>query len=475
MSNKKSGKQIRRVATVTRSMRARYDAAQITSENRRHWSNADAYDAVRANTSEIRLRLRKNARYEVANNSYAKGIVLTLANYLIGTGPRLQMLDDDKVLCRQVESEFIRWANEIDLSGKLRAMRMARAQDGEAFAMLVSNPKRENISLDLRLIEADQIDTPAMASTDYIEGIKFDEYGNPASYCVYKYHPGGLNGGFADFDNVSAQYIIHWFRTDRPGQIRGIPEITPALPLFAQLRRYTLAVLNTAEILAEFTMFLKSSGTPEAGPANVSEKLGGDFAELEVGRGLMTTLPEGWEAYQVKSEQPSTTYPQFKQEILNEIARCLNIPYNIAACNSSSYNYASGRLDHQTFFKSNAVDRSNCELIVIDKVFNAWLVEAVKFFGWNLKNTKHLWYWDGLEHVDPVKEATAQATRLESNTTTLAIECAKQGLDWEDVIRQRAKEIALCKSLDITTATPSKQTKENKDVAVQEEKTTDEE
>jgi len=34
------------------------------------------------------------ARYEVANNAYARGIVLTLANDVIGTGPRLQMLSE---------------------------------------------------------------------------------------------------------------------------------------------------------------------------------------------------------------------------------------------------------------------------------------------------------------------------------------------------------------------------------------------
>ena len=49
-------------------------------------------------------------------------------------------------------------------------------------------------------------------------------------------------------------------------------------------------------------------------------------------------------------QKPSTTYAEFKKELLNEIARCLNMPFNVAAGNSSGYNYASGRLDHQTYF-----------------------------------------------------------------------------------------------------------------------------
>jgi capsid protein len=71
-----------------RLLRARYDAAATTDNNRRHWANADGLSANAANSPEVRRILRNRSRYEVANNSYARGIVLTLANDCIGTGPR---------------------------------------------------------------------------------------------------------------------------------------------------------------------------------------------------------------------------------------------------------------------------------------------------------------------------------------------------------------------------------------------------
>jgi capsid protein len=61
-------------------VRGRYDAAATTDENRRHWANADLLSATAANNPQVRRTLRARARYEVANNSYARGIVLTLAN-----------------------------------------------------------------------------------------------------------------------------------------------------------------------------------------------------------------------------------------------------------------------------------------------------------------------------------------------------------------------------------------------------------
>src|SRR5574344_1256993 len=141
-----------------RLLRARFDAAQTTEDNRRHWSAADALSADSEASAEVRRTLRMRARYEVANNSYAKGLVQMLANDTIGTGPRLQMLSGDENFNDEVETAFIRWSDAVNLAAKLRTMRMSRCQDGEAFAVLATNPKvRHPVKLDLMLIEADRI------------------------------------------------------------------------------------------------------------------------------------------------------------------------------------------------------------------------------------------------------------------------------------------------------------------------------
>ncbi|HOM61996.1 MAG TPA: hypothetical protein PLP49_11255, partial [Anaerohalosphaeraceae bacterium] len=148
---------------------------------------------------------------------------------------------------------------------------------------------------------------------------------------------------------------------------------------------------------------------------------------------------------------------EFKREILNEIARCLNLPYNIAACNSSGYNYASGRLDHQTYYKSIRVEQADMASVVLDQILAAWIYEAMLSSEFaalrTLSNLPHQWFFDGTEHVDPAKEANAQATRLQSNTTTLAAEYARQGKDWETELHQRAKEKKLMTQLGLLEET----------------------
>jgi lambda family phage portal protein len=442
----------KRVRSAVRFIRAKFDSAQTTPENRRHWASADLLSADAAANREVRRTLRGRARYEVANNSYARGIVLTLANDVVGTGPRLQMLTADAGANQTIEREFTAWAKAIDLAGKLRTMRMARAQDGEAFALLVSNDSLESsVKLDLRLIEADQVATtdpmPGVTKRNAVDGIVFDEFGNPLEYHILRAHPGSGKAVVGqEYDRVPAESVIHWFRADRPGQSRGLPDILPALPLFAQLRRYTLAVIAAAESAANIAIFMKTSA-PAGGEAAEVEPM----ATMEFEPNMAVFGPEGWEPSQIRAEQPATTYAEFKHEILNEIARCLNMPFNVAACNSSGYNYASGRLDHQTYFKSIRVEQSHVEAVVLDRILDPWMAEAVKVFGLrNLEAWPHQWFWDGHEHVDPAKEATAQATRLASHTTTLASEYARQGKDWETELRQRAKEVALMKELNLT-------------------------
>lgn len=448
--NRKASSQKRSLPAV---VRARYDAAQTTAENAKHWSMADALSADGAASAGVRRKLRQRARYEVANNSYAKGIVLTIANDCIGTGPRLQLLTEDSDTNNRVEEAFTRWAKAVNLAEKLRTMRLAKSADGESFAVLTANPTIDSpVMLDVQLVEADRVASPVMSVlptyTD-IDGIILDAWGNPQTYTILRQHPGDLAAWKTQYDLVPADAVVHWFRADRPGQHRGIPEITPALPLFAQLRRYTLAVIAAAETAADFAAVLFTDA-PANGEAQALEPM--DVVELE--KRMATVLPDGWRLGQIEAQQPATGYAEFKREILNEIARCLNLPYNIAACNSSGYNYASGRLDHQTYYKSIRVEQAHLAEAVLDRIFAAWIDEAMLTSELavlrSVRGVPHQWFFDGTEHVDPAKEANAQAIRLASNTTTLAAEYARQGKDWEVELHQRAKEVTLMAELGLT-------------------------
>lgn len=451
---------------------AEYDAARTTDDNRRHWAYADSLSARSTNSLEVRRILRERARYESANNSYCRGMVLTRANDLVGTGPRPQLAGDGSATDapRRIERAFNEWSRSIRLAEKLRIMVQAKTVDGEPFAILTTNDALPTpVRLDLQLAECDRFTSPwgEQVDSSVVDGIRFDAGGNPVAYYCLDEHPGDLYSWSPRGRWLPARNVIHWFRADRPGQIRGVPEITPALPLFAQLRRFTLATLTAAETAADHAAVLQTEG-----PAYEGEEDDADAWEaVEIERGMFVRLPRGAKLGQLDPKHPSTTYEMFVRLVIREAARCLDMPLNKALGDSSGFNYSSGRLDHQVYFRSLQVERSHCEAVILDRVFAAWLDEAVMIPGYlprnlDLGSLEPRWFWDGWSHVDPAKEAQADQVRLDSLTVTLAEVYAERGQDWEDALRQRAREEELIRELGIRRGSEKAQA----DQSAQEEK-----
>ncbi|MDD5327425.1 MAG: phage portal protein [Phycisphaerae bacterium] len=446
-----------------------YDAAATSRHNENHWRYADGSDAdfwIRQDLPTTRNR----ARYEVKNNSYAEGIIETLANDLVGTGPDLQMDTGNSDADSEIEEKFFQWSQDCDIEGKLNFGEILtltggrqQCESGEGLTAFVNIRRQKNWTrvrpeplLRLRVIEPDRLASPyglaGIVNDEKVrDGIEYDEDGRPLFYYIFKQHPGSatnFGGGFGDYDKVPASQMIHLYKIKRPGQSRGMPWVTPSLPLFAQLRRFTLATVQSAETAANVSGTIQTEAGTEPDEVEALD-------EVELPRNSFLTLPRGHNMSQVKPEHPAATYEMFKNEVINEIARCVCMPFNVAAANSAKYNYASGRLDWQIYYRFIRTIRSWLEAHECNRVFYAWLREGIlmpgyfKYFKGNVNTARPEWNWPGSEHVDPKKEADAQNTRRRSLTTNLKGEYAQQGKDWERELRQIKKEKDLCEELGI--------------------------
>lgn len=460
-------------------VRASYDAAQTTVHNQKHWANADGLSVNEATNPHVRRTLRNRARYEVLEaNGYAKGIVKTYANDTIGTGPRLQIRTGSIKVDTWLERQFHKWSKRVKLARKLHTIKMSKVIDGEGFGLLVTNPKvKHPVKLALSPIGAEQVTSPDfnynLADNGSVDGIHYDEYDNPVTYDVVKDNvlSGSTVNSTLKYDPVPARYVVHLYDEERCQQKRGVCEVATSLPLFAQLRRYTLATVSAAETAANQSAVVTATG-PLAEIDDDVEAM--DIIDIE--RNMMTFLPSGYDMRQFKPEQPTTNYPMFKDAIINEIARPINMPFNIAAGNSSKYNYASGRMDYQAYFKSLRIEVNRVEESIMEPILIEWLHEASVAWGedpqWSgrvgkkLRNKitkffatyesidqldEYAWYWDGTEHVDPAKAANAQKTKLENKTTTYKAEYAKENKDWRTELTQVAEEQAFIREHNINT------------------------
>ena len=475
---------------------AKFDAASMAPDAVRHWRGAERLSADAELLPEIRQTVVARARFETANNGFLGGILQTLADDTVGTGPRLQLFFDDpeydldrdddreRAKLQRREIRFRKYTRAIRLASKLRLARLAKARDGEVFFQKVVNPKlRGENKIDLVLYETEQVGSDTRTDVeDYwktgvpkeVDGILFDRSGNPTQYRFWRIHPGAINGigSMTDFYLVPADAVIHYAHFSRPGQHRGFPEIAGGLTVFNDLRRYANAVVSAAETAAVISMVLETDTIPDADDYDISDEIDENGKRIRqirftdvvpIAKNAGVAMPEGWKAHQLKAEQPTSTYSAFVDAKLNEAARALSMPFNVAKGNSSGYNYASGRLDHQVYHRKIAIERREIEETILDNLFASWEeIDRLCFpedydFDYS---TDHTWMWDGFSHVDPAKEASAQTARLANGTTTLAEECAREGRDYEQVLRQRGREEKLKRRLGVPTDAPAAQSGE---------------
>lgn len=449
-------------------VRAGFDAASRSPESMRHFAGANFLSADAALSPDVRKTIISRVRNEVVNNGYAWGILDTLAEHCIGTGPRLQLFswddcdknagDEPGRSMERRERRFRQWSGDIGLCEKLKIARKAKARDGEVFLRKSINPKiRNSVKLDVTLFESEQVGSPLLSvAPEYydngtpkeVDGILYDRYGNASAYRFWTLHPGAngvANTLVGDSYLVNAGLVIHYANLERPGQHRGLSEFASTLNVFNDMRRYDAAVLAAAETAAEIS-FVLSTDNPsmedDNGDRHCQPLDPGVIVEFCRNSGI--ALPEGWKATQLKSEQPTSTHTEFIRTMLRKAARAFSMPLNVAMGDSSDFNYASGRLDHQTYFRVIRGERALIERTILDDLLWGWerfdrLLHPEDYPA-NVE-IDHGWMWDGFAHVDPLKEASAQNIRLNlSGTSTLMEECGMEGKDWEKVIRQRKRE-----------------------------------
>lgn len=435
---------------------ARFDSAQTTTTNQNLWTGADGLSPTAALSPAVRRVLRQRARYEVANNPYLVGPKVTIANDAVGTGPTLQMETGSAELDSFLESEFGSWMAQVGMGEKLRTGRMSRFESGEVLFVEVTNPSLEHpVKLDIVVVETDQLQDPNTLTYGQDErhddGIYYDAYGNPQTYRFLKNHPGSqfaLSSPW-EYQDVSAEFVWHWFRKDRPGQRRGIPEISSCLNTCSELRRFCSAVLDASEWAARASALLKTPAPPDDGTQESPEAM----TTADIPRWGAMVLPDGYDAIQMKPEQPVTTYGDFLYKKLGEIGRCINFPLRMMTLDASLANMSASYIDGQGYVRDRTIERGEMER-ALNRWLDRWLTEALRVPGFIPDELKAValavsryrreWVWPALmHHADPDKVASAESQELKNGTNTLPRMMAAKGMRWEKELATGAKALGL--------------------------------
>ncbi len=485
-----------------------YNAASRTHPDLRRWNpfpgSADADLLPELGT--IMSRSRDLDR----NHGVAGGALQTQADNIVGTGLRLSARPDYRLLGRDKEWAM-KWANSTEALFRTwwstTACDAAHELVGDGITTQVfrsgflngaglvlplwipdPRPMYAQFSTRLQVVEPDRLCNPGYApDRDGLRGgIEFGAYGEPVAYHIKKTHPGErytYMGRFSyDWERIPARTpwgrmrVIHVHDKERAGQSRGKPALAAVMRQFKVLGDLTGAELKASVVNAMVAMVAESSieqegliellqNNPEA-LKNYQEGLSTrGRAGVDFNAGMIIPLRLGEKLAGFTPGRPSQNFEAFVTTIFRHIAAGLNMPYELLMKDFSKTNYSSARaalLEAWRFFKGRrqwlaTYFMAPVYTIWLEEAVNAGLVDAPGFYDNMAAYTRARWIGPGRGWVDPAKEALAAELRMDNLLSTLEDECAEQGLDWEEVLEQRAIEISRIRDLKLEFLLPSTQ------------------
>lgn len=417
------------------------------------------------------------------NHGIASGAIRTTVDNVVGTGLRLAAKPDYRALgqtaewarewSRDTEAKWRTFANSPDFDaarqltfGGMTVLQLRTAfLQGEGLALALWLPNRPG-SRWATTMQA--IDPARLCSPDYSlpdernrDGVVVNRLGEPVAYWIRRTHPGDYFSSSqidSRFERVPARTrfgrrrVIHMYDKQRPGQSRGKTILASVMGAFRMLDHYQRVELQTAVINSMIAAFIE---TPMRGE-DIADLFGdsqkymqsrkGWDVQLE-GAGVIPLHP-GDKLNAFNPGRPNSAYASFTEQVLRYISAGLNMPYELLMKDFSKTNYSSARaalLEAWRFFMSK---REWIATQWASPVYELWLEEAVNageidapdFYANKAAYCRAQWIGPGRGWIDPLKEAQASEKRMQSGVSSLERECAEQGLDWEEVLEQRARE-----------------------------------
>lgn len=434
-------------------------------------------------------RLRNRSRQLVRDNPYARRArSLFVANTVgfgvsfdakVGDGRGLNGRINDNI-----ESTWDEWsdAKSCHTGGELcfaDLERVAMAQIFEAGEVLIRwYPYKfggtSDVPLCLEVIEAERLadeftqpGTPAPGNLIRM-GVESDKFYRPQAYWIRLSHPGDHQMGVVDhtvrYERVPADQIFHLRLITRWPQSRGEPPLCAVMRKLNDMDGYSEAEIVAARVSANVVFARKrtADGTDPYEPLGDEQTDGSDEFAVEPGMGIK--LEPGEELQMANPLRPNTAFDYFMRAMLREVAAGLDLPYDMLSQDYSQTNMSSSRLAtieardawraiqqwwirsfreplHKIFIRQAVLSRQISAISVESYMLNPKRYEAVR---WQTKG----WDW-----IDPQRDVEAARLAEQAGYLTKTQVLAQKGVDIEDYIAERQRELEMLNEAGIKTDT----------------------
>ncbi len=428
---------------------------------RRASSDADA-------ASSRRNVLAYVARDMIRNSPFAARAQSVIANNVIGDGIVWKIQTDAKakpirkrlsaVLKRHFDTTDVDADGRQNLYGLQRLALNTIIDSGEVLVRRRRRRLGDGLALpfQLQVMEPDFIDTArdglvaGVPEGNYVrEGIEYNQIGQRVAYWLFPEHPGTNRPGARIYTSrrVPASEILHIYRQDRPGQMRGVSWFAPVALAIQDLADAQDAHLMRQKIAACFAGFRVAPEDDRIGDAANKDANGDDNpAGLNsISPGRIQNLRPG-EDIKFSSPPGVDGFDAFAKMVLQSAAAGLGITYEALTGDLSNVNFSSARMGRMEMDRNVSSWQWLMMVPQMMQPIGRWTLEALQQVAAVQvpRDLELAWVPPHRMMVDPNREIAALRDKVKAGFASRQGVVRELGFDPEDITAEQIEDMAIC-------------------------------
>lgn len=460
----------------TRLKAAAYESASTAGARAKSWrvSGAGPNAAAVQNLSLMRFR----ARDAIRNDPWAKTAIARLVSNTIGSGIQAHPQHPNDAVRKMQKQLWEDSGQEIDaddlfdIAGVKTLAARAFFSDGEVLVRRRWRSPLDGLAvpMQIQLLEGDLLPVEKneiVPDGEIVNGVEFDADGRRVAYHLLRRHPGEY--GRASMTGmqtvrVPAAEIAHVFLALRPGQVRGIPELSTVLLRLKSLDNFDDAVLFRQEVSNLFAGFITK---PPAEPGMPGDPVTGSAMQYDVDGfspvvslepGSMQELAPGESVMFAEPPGAGADYGPFMRQQLMAAAASVGMPYEVMTGDLRDVSDRVLRVILNEFRRSIEQLQWNVFIHQFCRKVWHWWVDACAlsgampmpdFYRRRRDYQRVRWVPQGWPYIHPVQDVTAKRMEIRSGLASRSGAVLSRGDDPEQVDRENADDLARERRLGI--------------------------
>ncbi|KVC68198.1 portal protein [Burkholderia ubonensis] len=453
----------------TRLKAAAYESASTGGARAKSWKVSGAGPNAAA-VQNLPL-LRHRARDAIRNDPWAKTAIARLVSNTIGSGIQAHPQHPDDATRKRQKELWDETGEEIDADGVAdwAGLQTLAARtffgDGEVLVRRRLRNRRDGLAvpMQIQLLEGDLLPVcknERVPGGEIVNGVEYDDEGRRVAYHLLRRHPGEYNRMGVDSTQtvrVPADEIAHVFLALRPGQVRGVPELSTVLLRLHSLDNFDDAVLFRQEVSNLFAGFIVKPHA-ELGPLGdpvtggpIETDVDGFSPVVSLEPGGMQELAPGEDVRFAAPPGAGNDYAPFMRQQLMAAAASVGMPYEVLTGDLRDVSDRVLRVILNEFRRSVEQLQWNVFIHQFCRPVWRWWVDACALSGampmpdYYRTRRDYLrvrWVPQGWPYIHPVQDVTAKRMEIRAGLASRTGAVLARGDDPEQVDVENAADQA---------------------------------